>query len=294
MAPCLRSSTRLGYLRVLILSFLLTSCALAQEVALSVSSGSGSPGGTVNLSITQSGTGSTTAAVQWTLGYSPVDFTSATVSVGPAGTAAGKQLFCSSTAGTSTCVLWGVNANALSDGVVATVALTLSASTVNTSSSIQLTNGVAAALDGTAIAASTTGNTVSITQPLFTWSISGTISPSAGGSGATVTLSGAANATTTADGSGNYTFAGLANGAYIVTPSKSGYTFSPASQAVTISGANLSAVNFTAVPVTWSISGREWNDGDARAPLRPGVPETTPCGIGKAPMSSHPAKGGYP
>jgi hypothetical protein len=49
-----------------------------------------------------------------------------------------------------------------------------------------------------------------------------------------VALSGAATATTTADASGNYSFAGLAAGSYTLTPSKSGYTFTPASQPVTI------------------------------------------------------------
>src|SRR5712664_3895175 len=55
--------------------------------------------------------------------------------------------------------------------------------------------------------------------PPQTYSISGTVSPVAGGSGATVTLSGAASATTTANSSGNYAFSGLANGTYAVTPS---------------------------------------------------------------------------
>jgi hypothetical protein len=89
-----------------------------------------------------------------------------------------------------------------------------------------------------------------------TWSISGTISPASLGAGATVGLSGAATATATADSSGNYFFSGLANGTYTVTPSRSGDTFSPASQSVTINGANATAVNFTAASSqTWSISG---------------------------------------
>ncbi len=88
-----------------------------------------------------------------------------------------------------------------------------------------------------------------------TYSISGTISPAASGSGATVALTGAATATVTADASGNYSFAGLANGSYTVTPSKSGFTFSPVNRAVTISGANATA-NFTAAAIpTYSISG---------------------------------------
>jgi glucuronoarabinoxylan endo-1,4-beta-xylanase len=90
-----------------------------------------------------------------------------------------------------------------------------------------------------------------------TWSISGTISPSAAGSGAMVVLSGTSSATVTAGSSGNYTFAGLGNGSYTVTPRKSGYTFSPPSQAVSITGANRTGINFTGATTvkTWSISG---------------------------------------
>jgi Domain of unknown function (DUF4082)/Bacterial Ig domain len=89
-----------------------------------------------------------------------------------------------------------------------------------------------------------------------TWSISGTISPASLGAGTTVGLSGAATATVTADSSGNYSFSGLANGTYTVTPTRSGSTFNPASQSVTINGANVTAVNFTAASSqTWSISG---------------------------------------
>ena len=85
------------------------------------------------------------------------------------------------------------------------------------------------------------------------WSISGTIT---GATGVTVALSGAATGTTTTDASGNYSFSGLQNGSYTVTPTKTGFTFSPANAAVTVNGANVPGNNFaaTAVP-TWSISG---------------------------------------
>jgi len=92
--------------------------------------------------------------------------------------------------------------------------------------------------------------------PPGSYTVSGTITPTAGGSGATVTLSGAATATTTANSSGAYTFSGLANGTYAVTPSKSGYTFSPTSQNATVNGANVTGINFTATAqATYSISG---------------------------------------
>lgn len=96
--------------------------------------------------------------------------------------------------------------------------------------------------------------------PAATYAISGTITPAAGGGGATVTLSGAAGATTTTDGAGNYSFTGLASGNYAVTPSHTGFAFSPTSQSVTLSG-NVSGVNFTAttqaahsVALTWNAS----------------------------------------
>jgi hypothetical protein len=89
-----------------------------------------------------------------------------------------------------------------------------------------------------------------------TFTISGTISGT-GSSGATVSLSGSATATITANASGNYTFSGVANGPYTVTPTKSGFAYTPASQAVTINGANATA-NFSSVPtftITGTISG---------------------------------------
>ena len=68
-------------------------------------------------------------------------------------------------------------------------------------------------------------------------------------------LTGAANATTTTNASGTYSFPGLVNGAYTVTPSFAGYTFSPTNRAVTLSGSNATGQNFTGTPFTYSISG---------------------------------------
>src|SRR5271165_1007384 len=105
---------------------------------------------------------------------------------------------------------------------------------------------------------------VNFSSTAQTYSISGTISGS-GGSGATVTLSGASTATTTANTSGSYTFTGLLNGSYTVTPSKTGYVFTPASQAVTVNGANVSAVNFSSTAQTYSISGTISGSGGSGA-----------------------------
>ena len=88
-----------------------------------------------------------------------------------------------------------------------------------------------------------------------TYTISGTISPAAGGGRAIVRLTGASSASATADGSGNYIFTGLANGSYTVTPSSAGYTVSPSSQAVTINAGNATGVNFASTATTYTISG---------------------------------------
>jgi hypothetical protein len=98
--------------------------------------------------------------------------------------------------------------------------------------------------------ANVTGQNFTGTAGAATFSISGTVTASGGGAiaGVTMTLSGAASAATTTDGSGNYTFSGLANGGYTVTPSPSGYTFSPVNRSVTVSGANVTAQNFTGTP----------------------------------------------
>ena len=92
-----------------------------------------------------------------------------------------------------------------------------------------------------------------------TYSLSGTISPAANGSGATVTLGGGIAASTTADSSGNYSFIGLPSGTYAVTPGKNGFNFSPGSQHATLGAGSVTGVNFSAnkavSTTTYSITG---------------------------------------
>ncbi len=61
-----------------------------------------------------------------------------------------------------------------------------------------------------------------------------------------ITLSGALSSTTLSDEDGSYSFTGLADGSYTVTPALSGYTFTPFSLDVTITGASKTDVNFIA------------------------------------------------
>lgn len=80
----------------------------------------------------------------------------------------------------------------------------------------------------------------------FVFAVSISISGNAGTPGATITFTGPSSGTVTADGSGNYTIPDLANGTYTITPSKTGFSFSPPSQNITVSGSDVTGVNFTA------------------------------------------------
>ena|ERR1700690_288536 len=91
--------------------------------------------------------------------------------------------------------------------------------------------------------------------------VSGTISPQSAGNGTTVALSGLISASTTGDSSGNYSFVGLAKGTYVVTPSHSGYTFTPSVQSFSIDASDVSGIDFTAskqktdsVQMSWQAS----------------------------------------
>jgi inhibitor of cysteine peptidase len=90
-----------------------------------------------------------------------------------------------------------------------------------------------------------------------TYNITGQItSNSTGLAGVTVALSDTTETTT--DSSGNYSFTVESNGDYTVSPSLSGYVFSPSGTVVTISHTDIAGIDFTATAsttTTYSISG---------------------------------------
>ena len=96
--------------------------------------------------------------------------------------------------------------------------------------------------------ATTQDYTVTVKEgtPLPSYSISGKVS-GAVLSGVKIALSGDGSAETTTDSSGNYKLDNVPNGNYILTPSLSGYAFSPSSLSITINNANVTKKNFTAV-----------------------------------------------
>jgi len=142
----------------------------------------------------------------------------------------------------------------------------------------------------------------------YYYSITGTVtSGSTGLAGVTMTLGGAGAAVTTTDADGKFTFGNLVNGSYIITPSKTAFTFTPVNSAVTVSGANVTAIDFiaTALP-TFSISGTVTSGGTGFAGVTmtltgSGVGTTTTdisgnytlSGIVNGSYTVTPAKSGY-
>ena len=95
------------------------------------------------------------------------------------------------------------------------------------------------------------------TAVVNTYSISGQVTDDSSSPIGGVTISDGAGHSTTTDGGGNYTLSGLAAGTYTITPSLSGYNFSPTSQQVTVPP-NATGVDFTGTPIagpTYSLSG---------------------------------------
>jgi hypothetical protein len=79
-----------------------------------------------------------------------------------------------------------------------------------------------------------------------TFTLSGTVS-GAWQEHVALTLSGAGSGSFTTTASGAYSFPGLAAGSYTVTPSLDGYTFTPSSQTLTLSGST--TLNFSSTPL---------------------------------------------
>ncbi len=79
--------------------------AWAQTPSLSLSGGSGAPGGNVSVAISFVPNGAPATGVQWTMNYSTGDFSSVTVVESATATAGGDMLSCSKAPGQVTCLI---------------------------------------------------------------------------------------------------------------------------------------------------------------------------------------------
>jgi hypothetical protein len=142
-----------------ILLTLSSTIAFGQTDSLTLSSGVVSPGGTTSLNLSLAAVaGSSPAGVQWTFSYSPSAIVSLSVSAGAAATAAGKSVSCAGSPGTYMCLLSGLNANTIQNGVAAIVTVTISPGT--TATSIGITNALGASAAGTNIPITATGGSI--------------------------------------------------------------------------------------------------------------------------------------
>ncbi len=99
----------------------------------------------------------------------------------------------------------------------------------------------------------------SIYIPPTTYSISGRVTDSQGSGIAQVSISIGSGPVASTDSSGNYAITGLPAGMYILTPAKTGTTFSPASRSATITSTNVVGMDFTGTTLptpVYGISGR--------------------------------------
>jgi len=95
---------------------------------------------------------------------------------------------------------------------------------------------------------------IAVSQPTYT--ISGRIVDTTGDPVANVTLTDGSGRSTSTDGNGNYTLTGVPVGVYTLTPSKAGFTFTPATQIGSVPP-NAIDRDFTALPApTYTVAGR--------------------------------------
>ena len=117
-------------------------------------------------------------------------------------------------------------------------------------------------------------------QCVYSYSISGTVSGAVQQGVAVAAVSGASTGSATTDADGKFSVTGLiasqlAAGAYTVTPSLIGYTFSPSSRSVTIDTANFAGINFVASTAATCNNGND--ECSTGYPSVPCCPNTMPC-----------------
>jgi Putative Ig domain len=152
-----------------------STLAAAQTAALSIVSGSGSPGNVVNLGLSLESTVTAPAGLEWTVSYPTADISALSVTG-----VSGLPIDCTTGSGTVRCVEYtDSNSNTFSNGTVATLAFTV-ASSASGAAAISLQNGVSVSAAGSAITTTTTGGTLTVVGPSPVITSSGSASGTVG------------------------------------------------------------------------------------------------------------------
>jgi len=147
--------------RLAILACLFAFPAWSQMASLSLGGAAGTPGSTVTVDLVLGG-GVNVSGLQWDLNYPAPDLDFVGSQAGAQMVAAGKSLRCSGTGGRTTCLVFGLNQNSISSGVVASVQLAIASTTTAASANLALSGLLASAPDSGAIPVSGGASIVTI------------------------------------------------------------------------------------------------------------------------------------
>lgn len=148
--------------RIAILVALVTTPALAQQLSLSLASGTVAAGGSITLSLSLVSASTQPAAIQWTLTYSTADITSVNVAQGSG--AGSKQIQCASQPGMTTCIAAALSDTAISPGNLANVTFQITNQPVSSLVPIGFSGVIGADAEGNVIPGAGTGGQITITN----------------------------------------------------------------------------------------------------------------------------------
>ena len=154
-----------GSKKVLYFALLSVCCASGQNVGLSLAHASGLAGTKVSMPISLSADSRyQVAALEWSFSYVDADIIAVQVTAGEAAAAADKTVVCTSTEGSTTCLLYGINSNLVSSGIVAEATFELSPRP-HASIPVRVTNVVAATPDGASLPVSSDSEATILVVP---------------------------------------------------------------------------------------------------------------------------------
>ena len=150
---------------VLYLAWFCAICASGQNVGISMAPASGLAGTKISTPISMSADSQyQVAALEWSFSYLDADIISVQVTAGEAAAAADKTVVCASTEGSTTCLLYGLNLNFVSNGIVAEATFELSPRP-HSSIPVRLTNVTAATPEGVSLPVSSDSEATILVVP---------------------------------------------------------------------------------------------------------------------------------